>query len=225
MPETAECFRWAQRGHNLGTTSDAHAQKEGASEGASAQAWTRATVKDGCGFSTETCEVGWAHALPQRIHTTGVWAGQPVGPAACSHFTPRLGSKLTFSTGPAMLLLKTNTFLERLLQLFLQDGQDMHVCEHLQVNLHLCECLCVYICVLVHLIANRHSVDLIILKPPPAIYKETVGQQWNQCRLGLFHTRPPHNLIHNNENLISHILKVSAHLWSHFNKHHSQHLI
>lgn len=51
-----------------------------------------------------------------------------------------------------------------------------------QVNLHLCERLCVYICVSVHLIANRHSVDLIILKPPSAIYKETVGQQWNQCR-------------------------------------------
>lgn len=111
-----------------------------------------------------------------------------------------------------MLLLKTNTFLERLLQLFLQDRQDMRVRKRAQVNLHLCERLCVYICVSVHLIANRHSVDLIILKPPSAIYKETVGQQWNQCRPRLFHTRPPHNLIHNNENLISHILKVSAHL-------------
>lgn len=39
------------------------------------------------------------------------------------------------------------------------------------------------------------------------------------------HTQLPHNLIHNNENLISYILKVSAHLWSHFNKNHSQHLI
>lgn len=42
---------------------------------------------------------------------------------------------------------------------------------------------------------------------------------------GFFHTQPPHNLIHNNENLISYILKVSAHLWSHFNKNHSQRLI
>lgn len=137
----------------------------------------------GCGFSTGTCKVGRAHALPQRIHTTGVWAGPPVGPAACSHFTPRLGSKLTFSTGLAMLLLKTNTFLERLLQLFLQDRQDVPACmrasEHngARVNLHLCERLCVYICVSVHLIANRHSVDLIILKPASAIYKESVGQQ------------------------------------------------
>lgn len=32
MPGTAECFRWAQRGHNLGITSDAHAQNGGASE-------------------------------------------------------------------------------------------------------------------------------------------------------------------------------------------------
>lgn len=113
-----------------------------------------------------------------------------MGPAACSHFTPRLGSKLTFSTGLAMLLLKTNTFLERLLQLFLQDLQDMCVCvrKRAQVNLHLCERLCVYICVSVHLIANRHSVDLIILKPPSAIYKETVGQQWNQCRHRIFFT-------------------------------------
>lgn len=131
-------------------------------------------VYHGCGFSTGTCKVGRARTLPLRIHTTGVWAGPPVGPAACSHFTPRLGSKLTFSTGLAMLLLKTNTFLERLLQLFLQDRQDMHVCKHAQVILHLCKCLCVYICISVHLIANRHSVALIILKPPSAIYKETV---------------------------------------------------
>lgn len=111
-----------------------------------------------------------------------------------------------------MLLLKTNTFLERLLQLFLQDLQDISACA--RVKLHLCECLCVYICVSVNLIVNRHSVDLIILKPPSALYKETVGQQWNQCEpsLGFFQTRPPYNLIHNNENLISHILKVSAHL-------------
>lgn len=50
---------------------------------------------------------------------------------------------------------------------FLQDLRDMCVSAKLaQVNLHLCECLCVYICVSVRLIANRHSVDLIILKPP-----------------------------------------------------------
>lgn len=139
-------------------------------------------------FSTGTCKVGKARTLPQRIHTTGVRAGPPVGPAACSHFTPRLGSKLTFSTGLAMLLLKSNTFLERLLQpFFLQDLQDMRAFKCVQVNLHLCECLCVHICVSVHLIANRHSVDLIILKPPSAIYKETVSQQWNQCGPRLFY--------------------------------------
>jgi len=32
MPGTAECFRWVQKGHNLGTMSDAHAQNGGASE-------------------------------------------------------------------------------------------------------------------------------------------------------------------------------------------------
>ena len=32
MPGTAECFRWAQKGHNLGLTSDTHAPNGGASE-------------------------------------------------------------------------------------------------------------------------------------------------------------------------------------------------
>lgn len=41
----------------------------------------------------------------------------------------------------------------------------------------------------------------------------------------VFHTQALHNPIHNNKNLISYILKVSAHLRSHFNKNHSQHLI
>lgn len=135
-----------------------------------------------------------------------------MGPAACSHFTPRLGSKLTFSTGLAMLLLKTNTFLERLLQLFLQDQRDMHVCKHAQVNLHLCEHLCVYICVSVHLIATRHSVDWIILKLPLLYTKKLSTNNGINAGPGFFHTRPPHNLIHNNVNLISHILKVNAHL-------------
>lgn len=79
-------------------------------------------------FSTGTCKVGRAHAFPLGVYTTGVWAWPPVGPAAFSHFTPRLGSKLTFSTGLAMLLFKTNTFLERLLQLTLQDLQDINAC-------------------------------------------------------------------------------------------------
>lgn len=80
-----------------------------------------------------------------------------------------------------------------------------------QVNLHLCECLFVYICVSVHLIVNRHSVDLIILKPPSAVYNETDNNGIN-AGPGFFHTQTPYNLIHNNENLISHTLKVSAHL-------------
>lgn len=70
--------------------------------------------------------------------------------------------------------------------LFTRSARYACVRKRAQVNLHLCERLCVYICVSVHLIANRHSVDLIILKPPSAIYKETVGQQWNQCKPGLF---------------------------------------
>lgn len=119
----------------------------------------------GCGFSTGTCKVGRVCTLPQRIHTTGVWAGPPVGLAACSHFTPRLGSKLTFSTGLAMPLLKTNTFLKRFLQLFLQDRQNVHVASvHKSICIYVSACvyLSVCICISVHLTANRHNVDLII---------------------------------------------------------------
>lgn len=55
----------------------------------------------------------------------------------------------------------------------------------------------------------------------PLLYTKKLSTN-NGINAGSFHTWPPYNLIHNNENLISQILKVSAHLWSHFNKHHSQ---
>lgn len=95
-------------------------------------------------FSYRTCKVGRPHSLPQKIHTTGVWAGPPVGLAACSHFTLRLGSKLTFSTGLAMLLIKTNTFLERFFTaLFTRSIR--YACKCAQVNLHSWVHMCQYL--------------------------------------------------------------------------------
>lgn len=145
------------------------------------------------------------------------------------------GADSDFSTGLclARFIRTCDAFPERLLRLFCVFLLFFTRCarhksfarSRAQIKPDLCECLRVYIKTSARLIVNRHSVDLIILKPPSASYKETVGQQWNRCGAPAFfffflpfslfffpQTRPPYNLIHNNENLISSILKVSAHL-------------
>lgn len=120
--------------------------------------------------------------------------GRP--PARTSH--PRRGSEVRFSTGLclARFIRPCYVFPEWLLRLFwlfffvcfysfcflTRCARDKSFARsYAQIKLDLCECLRVYIYTSARLIVNRHSVDLIMLKPPSASYKETVGQEWNQC--------------------------------------------